>query len=121
MNTRDIRRMNCLNKVSLLTKRYICHSVQDNNLCSFPETYNDSKYSDELNVVISIIGREMLHDKNKEIDGLNKEFQRQIQVLVEDHKKEVDVSIRCVVFKDNISGIYFTLAKFLPLTQFQFV
>ena len=35
----------------------------------------------------------MLHDKNKEIDGLNKEFQRQIQVLVEDHKKEVDVSI----------------------------
>ncbi|XP_073231423.1 flagellum-associated coiled-coil domain-containing protein 1-like [Porites lutea] len=34
--------------------------------------------------------REMLHDKNKEIDGLNKEFQRQIQVLVEDHKKEVD-------------------------------
>ena len=88
---------------------------------SFPETYNDSKYSDELTVVISIVGREMLHDKNKEIDGLNKEFQRQIQVLVEDHKKEVDVSIRCVVFKDKISGIYFTLAKFLPLTQFQFL
>ena len=43
---------------------------------------------------MSIIGREMLHDKNKEIDGLNKEFQRQIQVFVEDHKKEVDVSIR---------------------------
>ena len=63
---------------------------------SFPETYNDSKYSNELTVVISIIGREMLHDKNKEIDGLNKEFQRQIQVLVEDHKKEVDVSIRCM-------------------------
>ena len=88
---------------------------------SFPETYNDSKYSDELTVVISIIGREMLHDKNKEIDGLNREFQRQIQVLVEDHKKEVDVSIRCVVFKDKISGIYFTLGKFLPLTKFQFV
>ncbi|KAL9958654.1 hypothetical protein ACROYT_G035702 [Oculina patagonica] len=34
--------------------------------------------------------REMLHEKNKEIDGMNKEFQRQIQVLVEDHKKEVD-------------------------------
>lgn len=42
-----------------------------------------------------MIGREMLHEKNKEIDGMNKEFQRQIQVLVEDHKKEVDVSI-CV-------------------------
>ena len=38
-------------------------------------------------------GRDMLHEKNKEIDGMNKEFQRQIQVLVEDHKKEVDVSI----------------------------
>ena len=38
-------------------------------------------------------GREMFHEKNKEIDGMNKEFQRQIQVLVEDHKKEVDVSI----------------------------
>lgn len=38
-------------------------------------------------------GREMLHEKNKEIDGMNKEFQRQIQVLVEDNKKEVDVSI----------------------------
>ena len=37
-------------------------------------------------------GREMLHEKNKEIDGMNKEFQRQIQILVEDHKKEVDVS-----------------------------
>ena len=35
----------------------------------------------------------MLLEKNKEIDGMNKEFQRQIQVLVEDHKKEVDVSI----------------------------
>ena len=43
--------------------------------------------------VYVLTGREMLHDKNKEIDGLNKEFQRQIQVLVEDHKKEVDVSI----------------------------
>lgn len=40
-----------------------------------------------------VTGREMLHEKSKEIDGLNKEFQRQIQVLVEDHKKEVDVSI----------------------------
>jgi len=85
---------------------------------SFPETYNDSKYSNELTVVISIIGREMLHDKNKEIDGLNKEFQRQIQVLVEDHKKEVDVSIQCVVFIDKISSIYLTLAKFLLLTKF---
>ena len=88
---------------------------------SFPDTYNYPKYSKELTVVISIIGREMLHDKNKEIDGLNKEFQRQIQILVEDHKKEVDVSIRCVVFKDKISSIYFTLANFLPLTKFQFV
>ena len=44
-------------------------------------------------VFITVIGREMLHEKSKEIDGLNKEFQRQIQVLVEDHKKEVDVSI----------------------------
>ena len=35
----------------------------------------------------------MLHEKNKEIDGMNKEFQRQIQILVEDHRKEVDVSI----------------------------
>lgn len=34
--------------------------------------------------------KEMLHDKNKEIDALNKEFQRQIQILVEDHRKEVD-------------------------------
>ena len=38
-------------------------------------------------------GREMLYEKNKEIEGMNKEFQRQIQILVEDHKKEVDVSI----------------------------
>jgi len=38
-------------------------------------------------------GREMLYEKNREIDGMNKEFQRQIQILVEDHKKEVDVSI----------------------------
>ena len=74
---------------------------------SFPETYNDSKYSDELTMVISIIGREMLHDKNKEIDGLNKEFQRQIQVLVEDHKKEVDVSIRCVIFKDKFGYLLY--------------
>ena len=85
---------------------------------SFPEAYNDPKYSNELTVVMSIIGREMLHDKNREIDGLNKEFQRQIQVLVEDHKKEVDVSIRCVVFIDKISSIYLTLAKFLSLTKF---
>lgn len=42
---------------------------------------------------VFITGREMLHEKNKEIDGMNKEFQRQIQVLVEDNKKEVDVSI----------------------------
>ena len=35
----------------------------------------------------------MLYEKNREIDGMNKEFQRQIQILVEDHKKEVDVSI----------------------------
>ena len=60
----------------------------------------------------------MLHDKNKEIDGLNKEFQRQIQILVEDHKKEVDVSIRCVVFIDKIWSVYLTLAKFLSLTKF---
>ena len=46
-----------------------------------------------MRVFIPVIGREMLHEKSKEIDGLNKEFQRQIQVLVEDHKKEVDVSI----------------------------
>ena len=38
-------------------------------------------------------GKEMLHDKNKEIDGMNKEFQRQIQILVEDQRKEIDVSI----------------------------
>ena len=83
---------------------------------SFPETYNDSKYSNKLTVVISIIGREMLHDKNKEIDGLNKEFQRQIQVLVEDHKKEVDVSIRCVVFIDKISSIYYISSIYLFAT-----
>lgn len=41
---------------------------------------------------VFMTGKEMLHEKNKEIDGMNKEFQRQIQVLVEDHKKEVDVS-----------------------------
>ena len=34
----------------------------------------------------------MLHEQSKEIDALNKEFQRQIQILVEDHRKEVDVS-----------------------------
>lgn len=34
--------------------------------------------------------REMLHEKKKEIEEMNKEFQRQIQILVEDHKKEVD-------------------------------
>ena len=38
MNTRDIQRMNCLNKVSILTKSYICHSVQDINLCSVNAT-----------------------------------------------------------------------------------
>ena len=37
----------------------------------------------------------MLQDKNKEIDALNKEFQRQIQILVGDHRKEVDVSMEC--------------------------
>ena len=42
---------------------------------------------------VFLTGKEMLHDKNKEIDGMNKEFQRQIQILVEDHRKEVDVSI----------------------------
>lgn len=42
---------------------------------------------------VFMTGKEMLHDKNKEIDGMNKEFQRQIQILVEDHRKEVDVSI----------------------------
>ncbi|KAK2551734.1 hypothetical protein P5673_027336 [Acropora cervicornis] len=34
--------------------------------------------------------KEFLHEKTKEIEGLNKEFQRQIQILVEDHRKEVD-------------------------------
>ena len=48
-----------------------------------------------------ILGREMLHEKNKEIDGMNKEFQRQIQVLVEDHRKEVDVSI-CIELECGI-------------------
>ena len=57
---------------------------------------------------MSIIGREMLHDKNKEIDGLNKEFQRQIQVLVEDHKKEVDVSIRRFQRQDIVYLVYFS-------------
>ena len=42
---------------------------------------------------VFLTGKEMLHEKNKEIDGMNKEFQRQIQILVEDHRKEVDVSI----------------------------
>ena len=55
---------------------------------------------------MSIIGREMLHDKNKEIDGLNKEVQRQIQVLVEDHKKEVDVS--CFQRQDIVYLVYFS-------------
>lgn len=34
--------------------------------------------------------KELLHEKTKEIEALNKEFQRQIQLLVEDHRKEVD-------------------------------
>ena len=38
MNTRDIQRINCLNKVSILTKRNICHSAQDINLCSVNAT-----------------------------------------------------------------------------------
>lgn len=48
-----------------------------------------------MKISVSLIGKEMLHDKNKEIDALNKEFQRQIQILVEDHRKEVDVSMEC--------------------------
>lgn len=47
----------------------------------------------QLFIMLIMTGREMLHEKNKEIEGMNKEFQRQIQILVEDHKKEVDVSI----------------------------
>ena len=43
-----------------------------------------------------ITGREMVHEKNKEVDGMNKEFQRQIQILVESHKEEVDVSVWCL-------------------------
>lgn len=46
-----------------------------------------------MKISVSLIGKEMLQDKNKEIDALNKEFQRQIQILVEDHRKEVDVSM----------------------------
>lgn len=49
--------------------------------------------SGQLFILLIMTGREMLHEKNKEIEGMNKEFQRQIQILVEDHKKEVDVSI----------------------------
>ena len=53
----------------------------------------------------------MLHDKNKEIDGMNKEFQRQIQILVEDHRKEVDVSIFVELIyyhrkKDNLVAVF---------------
>lgn len=48
-----------------------------------------------MKISVSLIGKEMLQDKNKEIDALNKEFQRQIQILVEDHRKEVDVSMEC--------------------------
>ena len=56
-------------------------------------------------------GKEMLHDKNKEIDGMNKEFQRQIQILVEDHRKEVDVSIFVELIyyhrkKDNLVAVF---------------
>lgn len=40
-------------------------------------------------------GKEFLYEKTKEIEGLNKEFQRQIRILVEDHRKEVDVIIFC--------------------------
>ena len=47
----------------------------------------------QLFIMLIMTGREMLYEKNKEIEGMNKEFQRQIQILVEDHKKEVDVSI----------------------------
>ena len=37
------------------------------------------------------------------VEGLNKEFQRQIQILVEDHRKEVDVIIFC--FKLILSDV----------------
>ena len=60
----------------------------------------------------------MLHEKSKEIDGLNKEFQRQIQVLVEDHKKEVDVSIWRYLFQDKAKKIRVNLSLFsLPKMQ----
>jgi len=44
------------------------------------------------NPIIFLLGKEVMHEKNKEIDAINKEHQRQIQILVEDHAKEVDVS-----------------------------
>lgn len=47
---------------------------------------HDRRTADEL----SKQRKEFLHEKTKEIEGLNKEFQRQIQILVEDHRKEVD-------------------------------
>ena len=51
----------------------------------------------------SFSGKEFLYEKTKEIEGLNKEFQRQIQILVEDHRKEVDVIIFC--FKLILSDV----------------
>ena len=44
------------------------------------------------NHLIFIIGKELIREKSSEIDGIHKEHQRQIQVIAEDHRKEVDVS-----------------------------
>ena len=37
-------------------------------------------------------GKELNQEKNKELDATHKEHQRQIQILVESNKKEIDVS-----------------------------
>lgn len=78
--------------VELSVKRVVLSLLL--RLCSSVAQGQDKCKMNSL-LFMCMTGREMLHEKNKEIDGMNKEFQRQIQVLVEDHKKEVDVSI-CV-------------------------
>ncbi|XP_031559166.1 flagellum-associated coiled-coil domain-containing protein 1-like [Actinia tenebrosa] len=49
--------------------------------------YNYEKQKEDA---MTELRKELLHDKNKEIDAINKEHQRQIMVLVDDHAKEVD-------------------------------
>ncbi|XP_032218298.2 repetitive organellar protein isoform X2 [Nematostella vectensis] len=53
--------------------------------------------------------KELIHEKNKELDGLNKEHQRQIETIVEQHGKEIDRLMEkfaeCVQDSENLKKV----------------